>query len=196
MLTASLAGRAAAQEDYQANEYEIKAAYVLNFTNFVEWPGTSSGKPAIHVCLVGSDPLSASLSRMIGQRTSRDQPFFFRRMTRTEGVGDCQILYISPSEGKYVPQLLDSLRGARILTVGENDRFAAMGGIIQLVMENSRIRFKINSTAASEAGIRISSKLLALAEIVTSAHPTQAAKHQATLREEPEKMGREAITEP
>lgn len=90
MLTASLACAAAAQEDYQANEYEIKAAYLLNFTNFVEWPGLSGANPSIHVCLLGSDPLSGSLSRMIDQRTSRDRPLLFRRIARKEGVSDAR----------------------------------------------------------------------------------------------------------
>ena len=175
MLTASLGGRAAAQEDYQANEYEIKAAYLLNFANFVEWPNLPIAEPAIHFCMLGSDPLSGSLSRMIDHRNSRERPLFFRHVTHSEEVSDCQILYISPSLGKYVPQLLDSIRSASVLTVGENDQFAAAGGMIQLVMEDRRIRFKINSTAASQCGIRISSKLLALAEIVAPAQGRQAA---------------------
>lgn len=89
------------------------------------------------------------------------------------------------------------MHGASVLTVGENDQFAALGGMIQLVMENRRIRFKINSSAASECGIRISSKLLALAEIVNPARPAQTAKHPAgVLREESMKKRGARITGP
>lgn len=182
---------AVAQEEYQANEYEIKAAYLLNFPSFVEWPG--SGTPElqspIRFCLAGPDPLGSILSRMIADRLSRDRSLLFRRLDRTDSFSDCQILYISASEGKYIPQILNSLHGASILTVGENDQFAAQGGMIQLVMQDNRIRFKINPTAAAQAGIRISSKLLALAQIVTPVRPTQTANRQATFKQESLKKG-------
>ena len=181
----ALGGWARAQDDFQANEYEIKAAYLVNFANFVEWPGSKgeSVSAPIRVCVLGSDPVGGSLSRMMAGRLSQDKSLLLRHMARSEPVTDCQILYISPSEGKYIPQILDSLRGASVLTVGENDQFAAWGGMIQLVMENNRIRFKINPSAASRAGIRISSKLLALAEIV-SPSAAQLERHQAAYRKE------------
>lgn len=177
---------AAAQQEYQANEYEIKAAYLLNFPSFVEWPGSATPElqSPIRFCLAGPDPLGSSLSRMIADRLSRGRSLLFRRLDRTDSFSNCQILYISASEGKYIPQILDSLHGASILTVGENDQFAEQGGMIQLVMQDNRIHFKINPTAASQAGIRISSKLLALAQIVTRVRPTQTANRQATFKQE------------
>ena len=183
---AVVSGSAVAQEEYQANEYEIKAAYLLNFPNFVEWPdsGSSENQSPIRLCLLGTDPLGNSLSRMIADRLSRGRSVPLRQIGRTDSFSTCQILYISASEGKYIPQILDSLHGASILTVGENDQFAEQGGMIQLVMQDNRIRFKINPTAAAQAGIRISSKLLALAQIVTPVRPTQTANRQATFKQE------------
>lgn len=186
LLASMLAASTPARQDFQANEYEIKAAYLLNFPNFVEWPGSGNANASspIRVCLLGSDPLGTSLARMMADRLPQGKSLLLQRLARTEPVADCQILYISPSEGKYIPQILDALHGASVLTVGENDQFAAQGGMIQLVIEEDRIRFKINPTAASQAGIHISSKLLALAQIVAPAHPNPDGKHQASLKEE------------
>jgi hypothetical protein len=158
------------EQDFQADEYEIKAAYLLNFANFVDWPDTQNGGPQtpIQVCLLGQDPLGTTLARMMTDHLPHGRSLLLRRVLRTEPISNCQILYIGPSEGKYVPQIIDSLGNASILTVGENDQFATQGGIIQLVMEDKRIRFKINATAASLVGIHISSRLLALAQIVTT----------------------------
>ena len=159
---------AGGQQEYHAGEYEIKAAYLLNFPNFVEWPGDSpsDSRVPIHVCLMGQDPLGTTLSRMMADHLSRGRAILLRRVLRTDSVSDCQILYISASEGKFVPQILGSLKSLSILTVGESEQFAEEGGMIQLVLEDKQVRFKINNAAASQAGLRISSKLLALAKIV------------------------------
>jgi hypothetical protein len=181
-------------QDVEANEYEIKAAYLLNFPNFVDWPSSINQDPhsPIRLCLLGSDPLGSALSRMMADRLSRGRSLLLRRVSRTDPVSDCQILYIGPSEGKYIPQILDSLHNVSALTVGETEQFAAQGGMIQLVMEDNRIRFKINPGAALEAGIRISSKLLALAQIVSSPHtaPSGDSRHQVTLKDQSLKAGR------
>lgn len=147
-----------------------------NFPNFVDWPGGANSDPRspIRLCLLGSDPLGSALSRMIADHLSRGRSVLLRRVARTEPFSDCQILYISPSESKFIPQILDSLHATSVLTVGENGQFAAEGGMIQLVVEENRIRFKINPAAATQAGIRISSRLLALAQIVASANLTSA----------------------
>ncbi|HWF39093.1 MAG TPA: YfiR family protein [Candidatus Acidoferrales bacterium] len=190
VLAAALFGLASSSwpQDMEANEYQIKAAYLLNFPNFVDWPGAINNdlQSPVRLCLLGSDPLGSALSRMMADRLSRGRSLLLRRVFRTDPVSDCQILYIGPSESKYIPQILDSLHNVSALTVGETDKFAEQGGMIQLVMEEDRIRFKINPTAASQAGIRISSKLLALAQIVSPAKPMPGAnsRHQVTLKDE------------
>ena len=159
---------AAGAQDYQANEYEIKAAYLFQFSNFVEWLELDSANlhAPMRVCILGQDPLGGTLSRMIADHPSNAPSLVLRSVRRGEPIADCQILYISRSEGKYIPQILGSVRNASVLTVGETEQFAAEGGIIQLVMEENRIKFKINPSAASKARIRINSRLLALAQIV------------------------------
>lgn len=190
VLTAALLGFPSSSwpQDVEANEYQIKAAYLLNFPNFVDWPGTTNNgsQSPVRLCLLGSDPLGSALSRMMADRLSRGRSLLLRRVSRTDAVSDCQILYIGPSESKYIPQILDSLHNVSALTVGETDQFAEQGGMIQLVMEDNRIRFKINPSAASQAGIRISSKLLALAQIVNPARPMPGtnSRHQVTLKDQ------------
>ena len=120
----------------------------------------------VRVCLLGQDPLGTTLSRMMADHLSRGRSLLLRRVMRTDPVSDCQILYISASEGKFIPQIIAQLKNSSILTVGENEQFAQEGGMIQLVLSDKQIRFKINPAAVSQAGLHISSKLLALAQIV------------------------------
>jgi hypothetical protein len=79
-------------------------------------------------------------------------------------IRGCQVLYISSSEKKDIVQLLSTLKGASVLTVGEMAQFAARGGMIQFSLEEKQVRFDINLEEASQAGLKISSKLLTLRE--------------------------------
>jgi hypothetical protein len=90
------------------------------------------------------------------------------RYKRLDEIGDCQILYVSASKPEELQRILASLKGRSILTVGDEDGFNRMGGMIRFVNENNRIRLRINLGEARAAGLTISSKLLRPAEIVTT----------------------------
>ena len=91
-----------------------------------------------------------------------------RRIQSDKESSGCHVLYIGSSERKVTIQIVSSVRSAGVLTVGEMTQFAAHGGMIQFSLEDQRIRFDINLDAASQSGLKISSKLLALAHIVTT----------------------------
>ncbi len=99
--------------------------------------------------------------KKIGERTLTG-----RFLRDTQPASRCQMAFICASESKRIRSLLDALPGAAILTVGETDDFTALGGMLALQLEGSRVRFQIASDLAENSGLRISSKLLKLAEIV------------------------------
>ncbi len=146
-------------------EYQVKAAFLLNFTKFVEWP---AGNPAradapFTICVLGEDPFGTALNQMIEGETVNGRRLAVMR-GRRELLKTCQILYINGSE-KGVPEILDAA-GRGVLTVGEGENFLRDGGMIAFVIENRRVRFMVNLAAARNAALKLSSKLLNVASTV------------------------------
>ena len=153
-----------------AGEYELKAAMLYNLTNFVDWPVSvyPDARKAIFLCILGQDALGDSLTSTIVNRPGSVRSVSIRHLQGDKEFSGCQVLYIASSERKTVIQIFSTVRNSGVLTVGEMTQFAAHGGMIQFSLEDQRIRFDINLGAASLSGLRISSRLLALAHIVTN----------------------------
>lgn len=150
----------------QSSEYQVKAAFLYNFAKFVDWPAEafagSNGMLVIGV--IGDDPFGGALDQAINGKTINGQPLVVRRLRWGQDLRSCHILFISSSERKHLQQIIQSLRGASVLTVGDMGQFNQEGGIINFILEASKVRFEINSRGAGQAQLRISSKLLALAK--------------------------------
>lgn len=151
-----------------AEEYQVKAAYLYNFAKFVEWPPQSFERNGnvISTCILEEDSLADILDKLVKGKEVEGRKFAVRRVSSAAACQTCQILFISNSEPQRFRGVLGALKDAAVLTVAQYPGFAAAGGIINLKLENGRLRFEINVTAAERARIRISSKLLNLAEIV------------------------------
>jgi hypothetical protein len=149
------------------DEYQVKAAFLYNFAKFVEWPpGTfANSNDPIAICVVGQNPFGSKLEDMVQGKKIGDRAFAVRRLADTQQASKCQILLIGTAESKRIRVLLEALKGA-ILTVGETDDFTAAGGIIGFKLEGTRVRIQIALETAEHIRLRISSKLLGLAEIV------------------------------
>jgi hypothetical protein len=150
-------------------EYQVKAAYLFNFLKFVEWPedppADARGKWVIGV--VGENPFGDELTQAISGKSVQGHELQVRRFQPTEDLSACHILFISASEKKRLPSILTALGGSSVLTVGDMENFSGSGGMIQFVMEGGSIRFAINVAATSRARLKVSSKLLSLARVVT-----------------------------
>ena len=152
---------AAAQE--RSLEYSVKSAFLYKFGSFVEWPaGAFAGPNApVQLCIVGRDPFGPVLDAIVQGQTINMRPIVVRRLLTISGSSGCHIAYLGGSPAQSVPTALRALANAPVLTVAEaapGDRAA-----IQFVLRASRVRFRIDERAASEAGVTISSKLLNLA---------------------------------
>jgi hypothetical protein len=149
----------------QPSEYQVKAAFLLNFTKFVEWPATepTDSHTPFAICIFGEDPFGKALDEVIEGETLNDRKVIVRRID-AEPLGSCQVLFLSKSVTQ-VPHILATV-GSGVLTVGEGEGFIHEGGIIAFVIENRRVRFDINQRAAQHAGLTLSSRLLSVARSV------------------------------
>jgi hypothetical protein len=149
------------------SEYELKAAFLYNFAKFVEWPAGafSEASAPIVVGVVGDDPFKGSLDSVEGKSANGHQ-VSIRRLSASQDLRSCHVLFVSSSERKRLDQIVASLGDASVLTVGEMEGFATNGGMIRLTMEDSKVRFEINAGTARRARLKVSSKLLSLAKRV------------------------------
>ena len=149
----------------QPTEYQVKAAFLLNFAKFVEWPSTTFADDKEPLCfgVLGANPFGTDLEQFLRDKTIGGRPLSVRECRTVEDGKKCQILFVSAAEAKRLPDILKALQGANVLTVGENDGFIESGGIINFISEANKIRFQINEAVAKAAGLKISSKLLSLA---------------------------------
>ncbi len=154
-------------ETETSREYLIKAAFLYNFAKFTEWPAGSflDSDAPLDVCVFGEDPFGGALESIAG-KTIRGRRVAVHRVASIEAGAACHLLFISASEATRLAGILEALRGRPVLTIAEMPGFARSGGIINLKTNpDDRIRFEINASIAKRAGLRLSSKLLNLAEI-------------------------------
>jgi hypothetical protein len=150
------------------SEYEVKAAFLYDFARFVDWPPATvaNDKSPFVLCVVGADPFGSSLDTSVkGQRIDQHE-IAIRRMSRSDDLASCRIAFISRSESKYLPVILNGLKASSTLLIGDAQDFARRGGGIQLYLEDNAVHFSINVDSVQRAHLAISSNVLALATIV------------------------------
>jgi YfiR/HmsC-like len=149
------------------SEYQIKAAFLINFGSFVEWPDYANATPdRFTLCVFGRDPFGAILDDAAAGKTISGRTLATRRVTALSELRFCQTVFLPASDMYRFDQITASLKGLPVLTVGEAKGFALRGGHINFVMQEDRVRFEISPSAAARAHLRISSRLLGLAIIV------------------------------
>jgi YfiR/HmsC-like len=149
-------------------EYQLKAAFLFNFAKFIDWPASSfaSAQSPFSICILGKDPFGQAIDDALQGKSIGDRPVVIVRVKNVTQSTHCQIVFAANSEAANLRGILAGLRGANVLAVGESEGFAAAGGTIQFTIEENHVRFLINTDAAERAGLKFSSKLLALAKIV------------------------------
>ena len=148
----------------QYGEYEVKAAFLSNFTQFVKWPAKAFGDAGapFSIGVLGDDPFGSSLEKIVQGQSVAGRKIVIRRGRRAEDVRNCQIVFITKSERGRLAEHIAGLAGASILTVGETEQFTRQGGVIGFTMEGDRVRLEISSGTAQRAGLELSSRLLKL----------------------------------
>jgi hypothetical protein len=149
-----------------SREYLIKAAFLYNFAKFTEWPASAfaSIDTPLTICVLGEDPFGAALDAIDGKEI-KGRTVNIRRLADTTGAEACHVIFISISEQTRLAGILEALHSLPVLTVTDMPDFVRVGGIINLkTNKEDRVRFDINVGRAQQAGLRMSSKLLNLAE--------------------------------
>jgi hypothetical protein len=152
-----------------SREYELKAIFLYNFAQFVEWPPAafSNGEAPLVIGVIGKNPFGARLKDIVSGEKVNGREVTVQYYDNAQDIGACHILFINLSEPDKRAQVLELVKGRNILTVSDISGFSGGGGMIRLFTRDNKIRFEVNLDASRAAGLTISSKLLRLAEIFT-----------------------------
>ena len=151
------------------DEREVKAVFIFNFVQFVEWPPDAFDSPEspFTIGVLGDDPFGSLLDEAVKGEVVKGRPLLVARFRRVEDIKTCHVLFVSPSEAGMYEQILAALRTRPTLTVGETESFTSRG-MIRFLTERNRVRLEVNVGAVKAAGLTISSNLLRAARIVGS----------------------------
>ena len=150
-----------------AKVYQLEAAFLYNFTRFVNWSSNagSSDQPPFVIGILGPDPFEGYLDELVRGETVGGKRIEVRRYDNVNQADKCAMLFINLSEGEKIKQALLKVKKQGVLTVADSQGFARRGGVIEFFIEENKVRLKINVEAAKAEGLEISSKLLNLAKV-------------------------------
>lgn len=149
-------------------EYQVKAVFLFNFSQFVEWPAhcfPSAQSPAV-IGILGKDPFGKYLEETISGETINKHPLVLKRFDNVEDIANCHILFINITDKDKLEQIIQKLKGKNILTVSDTNDFSKLGGMVRLYTKNDKINIQVNLDETKSENLTVSSKLLKLAEIV------------------------------
>jgi hypothetical protein len=149
----------------QAPEYDLKAAFLFNFAKFVEWPASafSSARAPLTICVYGEDPFGSTLDTVVQGERVGERSLLVQRPDSLDDLGECHVLFVCRSEKDRLAEVMTQIEGKPVLTVADTDGFLRAGGVINFILEGSKVRFLIGQEAAERSGLQISSKLMRLA---------------------------------
>lgn len=157
-----------------SREYQLKAVFLYNFTQFVEWPNNSfaSDQSPVIIGILGTDPFGSYLEETVSGEKINGHPLLIQRYSDVGDVGACQVLFINITDANKRQEAITSLKGRNILTVSDATDFMQQGGMIRFFTKQDKIKLQVNLEAAKTADLVISSKLLRLSEIFVSKKET------------------------
>jgi hypothetical protein len=150
----------------QTIEPDVKAAFIYNFTKFIEWPLAAIPPDRFRICTVGDARVASALATIIEGESAGGRPLVHEQPKTADDARRCQILYIGSGDAERGARLLAAVRQAPVLSAGEGAGFAERGGGIGFVVEHDRVRFDINLRAVERPGLKVSSRLLRIARKV------------------------------
>jgi hypothetical protein len=153
-----------------AGEYQVKAAYLFNFSQFVEWPPAAFESPnaPFVIGIVGEDPFEGVLESVVRGESLEGHPLQVRRFAGAADIADCNIVFVARGQAALLDETLQALRGRHVLTVTDAPGAEHRGAMIVLFTDNKRVRMRINLAAARASQLVISSKLLRPAEVINA----------------------------
>ena len=169
LCAAALPGwSAGAAEDGASLEQRVKAAFLYQFASYVEWPAQSFAQPdtSITIAVMGAEPLAAELRQLSAGRTVGGRKMEVRQVRPGETLAGIHILFIGGAENARLAQLVQGAKQRPVLTVTEADGALNQGSMINFIIVERRVRFEVALDAVEKSGLRLSSRLLAVAQQV------------------------------
>jgi hypothetical protein len=150
-----------------SREYQLKAVFLFNFTQFIEWPSASfdTDQSPMVIGILGENPFGSYLEETVAGEKTNGHPVIVHYYQNEEDAKSCHILFINLPESKKRNQAIAALKGKNILTVSDASDFSKQGGMIRFFTSNNKIKLQINLDASRSSELIFSSKLLGLAEI-------------------------------
>jgi YfiR/HmsC-like len=150
------------------DEYQVRAAIILNITRFVTWPDTRQSGPRTPfvVCLLGYDQGSATLEKFMAGRSIDGRVVVARRIASTDAMDGCSLVYVTSAERIDFQKHFGRCTALGVLTVSDDSRFVHSGGVVGLPVAGDHVEIQINLLRAQRSRLTISSRLLHLATVV------------------------------
>jgi hypothetical protein len=148
-------------------EYQVKAAYILNFVNLTEWPPAALGPAStpFRICVSGAGPLRSVLEDTVKGESVNGHPVLVERLAR-DAAQTCRVIVLPASDAAQTSDLLRAIGPAPVLTIGETEAFLRAGGVVRFVVDQGHVRFDVNRRSAEQHGLTLSSRLLRSARSV------------------------------
>ncbi len=146
-------------------EYQVKAAFLYHFVQFMTWPPPAQGRAVHVICIIGQDPFGPVLDLSLAGKEIEGKPLTVKRIGAPADIDGCEALFVATSHEVWLRDIQPKIKGKPILTIAESGEFTASGGMVGFFLEGSKVHFEINLDALAQAGLTASSKLLRLAKI-------------------------------
>ncbi len=168
LILSHLSSSSPAPSSPELTSYDVEAAYLYNFGKFVKWPADSgSASQPFSICILGEDNFGRKLDDLIANDRIQGRGIVARRLSSADTADNCQIVFLGLSEDVHLKKDIDALNKKPILTVSNIPQFLERGGMIQFLVQDSRVRFAVNLPAAEQHGLALSSELLKVAVYVS-----------------------------
>ena len=163
-----LLGATSSAQTSSADEDQVKAAFLLNFGRFVEWPAKAFADQTepFRICISGATAVANALGVLTISQKLNGHAVSVMLIDHHQPLKQCHMLFIGNVAAKERKSLLAEAKGASTFTVAEEKDFVDGGSMLALVTTDNRISFAINQQLAEDAGLKISSRLLSLAKVV------------------------------
>jgi hypothetical protein len=152
-----------AQNAQQYSEDEVRAVFLYRFTGFIEWPPLAESAPDFTIAVFDAAGVADVLGHLLAGHSIKDKPAQVRQISRVQDLGDARIVYVGAADHEQLAALAAAVADRPILIVTNDERGLQRGGTINFVSMDRHVRFEVSLTAASRAGLKISSELLAVA---------------------------------
>lgn len=156
----------------QDNDVEkIKSAYLLNFIAYTEWPVENflQDKTPLVICIVNDEHLKKIMQDAIKVQSKIQRPLEIRSLSKKNSdLGQCNVIYVGEISLSFKKKIFEDIAGKPIVTIGEQENFLKEGGMISFIRSDETLQFRVNTSAAGKAGLKFSSRMLTLAQEVST----------------------------